>query len=257
MVESAAHDQAGHDKDEQIAGDRRLSKTMELLWGLVPEGGRGPRRGMSLEQIVGAAIELVDEEGFAALSMSKVAQRLGFTAMSLYRYVDSKATLIALAMDRVIGQPPQIPEGTPWREGLEQWAWAEYHALLAHPGWLEVPLKTPPLGPGNVAWLESGLAILSRTAVPEPIKMQLVTNLSIYVIGRARAVGEIAAGDQEDAGDWELLGQVIDPQRHPALTAIVQAQAFEQDEQSWEQLFFGFGLDRLLDGYEQLITSYT
>src|SRR5690606_29277830 len=89
--------------------ERPLPKSIELMWGLAPAGTRGPRRGLSLEQIVDTAIELADEEGFAALSMNKVAERLGFTAMSLYRYVDSKSTLVEIALDRVLGTPPETP----------------------------------------------------------------------------------------------------------------------------------------------------
>ena len=43
--------------------------------------------GLSVERIVRAAIEVADAEGLAALSMRRVADRLGVGTMSLYHYV--------------------------------------------------------------------------------------------------------------------------------------------------------------------------
>ncbi|MFI5715787.1 TetR/AcrR family transcriptional regulator [Nocardia sp. NPDC051750] len=236
--------------------ERPLPKSIELMWGLAPAGTRGPRRGLSLEQIVDAVIELADEEGFAALSMNKIAERLGFTAMSLYRYVDSKSTLVEIALDRVLGKPPEPAPGTPWRAVLHEWAWAEYRLIAKHAGWLSVRMTAPPLGPNNMAWLEAGLSALGQTRVPEPIKLQLVMNLTLFVIGRVRLVAEIDPGNPESDGDWDILERVIDPERFPAVTAAVRAQAFEQDEGAWEDLFFERSLGLLLDGYERLIESY-
>lgn len=232
-----------------------LSRAVELMWGLAPGGTRGPRRGLSLEQIVDTAIELVDEEGFEALSMNKLAERLGFTAMSLYRYVDSKATLLEVALDRMVGRPPEIPPGTPWREALEMWARAEYQVISRHTGWLQGRMSAPPLGPNNMAWLETGLAALGQTRIPEALKLQLVMNLSLYIIGRVRLAEEIKAEEEGAEGDWGIIDR-LDPDRFPALTAAVRAQAFEQDDQQWATLFFDNSLALLLDGYERLIASY-
>lgn len=244
------------DERTPVAGDTPLPRSVELMWGLAPPSTRGPRRGLSLEQIVDAAIEVADEEGFAALSMNRVAEKLGFTAMSLYRYVDSKATLIELALDRVLGTPPDIPAGTPWRTALEQWAWAEYRLITEHAGWLAVPMGAPPLGPNNLAWLDAGLTALGPTRVPEPVKLRLVVNLSLFIIGRARSTSEIDPADGSSEGDWVILERVLDVERFPALTTAMRAEAFEQHESSWDDLFFGFGLGLLLDGYEQLVESY-
>ena len=59
----------------------------ELLWGTTERPTRGPKPGMSLERIVETAIAIAGEQGLSQLSMRRVAERLGFTTMSLYRYV--------------------------------------------------------------------------------------------------------------------------------------------------------------------------
>ena len=62
---------------------------------------RGPKPGLTVEQIVGAAVALADEEGIEQLSMRKVADRLGTGAMSLYRYVPGKTELLELMYDTI------------------------------------------------------------------------------------------------------------------------------------------------------------
>jgi AcrR family transcriptional regulator len=58
---------------------------LALLWGSdQPTRTRGPKPGLTVQGIVRAAIDLTDSEGLAALSMRRVAERLGVGTMSLY-----------------------------------------------------------------------------------------------------------------------------------------------------------------------------
>ena len=67
--------------------DLELPRGVALAWGVAADPQRGPKREMSVERIVDAAVELADAEGLGAVSMAAVAARLGYTPMSLYRYV--------------------------------------------------------------------------------------------------------------------------------------------------------------------------
>ncbi|MBF6456012.1 TetR/AcrR family transcriptional regulator [Nocardia cyriacigeorgica] len=239
------------------SGTGELPKAVALMWGLEQPGGRGPKRGLSLEQIIEAAIAIGDAEGFAALSMNRVARELGFTAMSLYRYVDSKATLMEMMLDHVIGLPPEIEPGTSWRAGLAQWARSEYEVLGRHPWALDISFGgSPPLGPNNMAWLEAGLGTLREVPVPDAVKLQLVMNLSLYVIGRRRAARDIAPSLESEADFTEPLRQLLDPQQFPALLSALSNRAFDDDDIDWEQGDFEFGMERLLDGYECFVNAY-
>ncbi|MEU4813317.1 TetR/AcrR family transcriptional regulator [Nocardia fluminea] len=236
------------------SGDMALPRAVELMWGREQPGGRGPKRGLTLDQILDAATEVADAEGFAALSMNRVAKQLGFTAMSLYRYVDSKNTLVDLLMDRVVGPPPEIVAGTPWRAGLERWALAEFERLGRHLWWLDIPLSRPPMGPNNMAWLETALQILAEAAVPEPVKLQLVMNVSMFVVGKRRFLRDL---QEEEGGDFaSVMARVLDPQRFPSVSAALSNAAFDDDDIDWERADFEFGLARLLDGYEVFIATF-
>ncbi|MFD4442325.1 TetR/AcrR family transcriptional regulator [Nocardia sp. NPDC058519] len=235
-------------------GDPGLPKAVQLMWGLHEPGGRGPKRALTLDQILDAAIEVADAEGYAALSMNRVAKQLGFTAMSLYRYVDSKTMLVNLLVDRVVGQPPAVVGGSTWREGLRQWALAEFEIIGIHEWWVDIPQSGPPMGPNSIAWLDAGLQALRAQPLPEPIKLQLVMNLSMFVVGRRRAARDLRIG--EGAAFTTIMATMVDPVRFPAMSAALAGAAFDNEEINWEQADFEFGLARLLDGYEVFIATF-
>ncbi|MET8654089.1 TetR/AcrR family transcriptional regulator [Nocardia aurea] len=229
-----------------------IPKAIALLWGLDVPGGRGPKRGLTLDQILDAAVEVADAEGYQALSMNRVATQLGFTAMSLYRYVDSKQTLVDLLLDRVVGTPPTIAPDTPWREALWQWAMAEYAAIERHPWWLDIPLIGPPMGPNNMQWLETGLRALAATEIPVPVRMQLVMNLSFFVMGRMRLARGLTVDTGGEDDYAEVMQRLIDPRRYPNVVAALSSDSLD-DDIDWNRADFEFGLARLLDGYESFV----
>ena len=106
--------------------------TTEFLWGKRAQPTRGPKPGLSLDRIAAAAIEIADAEGLAAVSMQRVAADLGFTKMSLYRYLPGKADLVALMVERAIGEPPTV-ETRALRTGLKEWSQGLLAAYLRHP----------------------------------------------------------------------------------------------------------------------------
>ncbi|HEY1105165.1 MAG TPA: TetR family transcriptional regulator, partial [Agromyces sp.] len=64
--------------------------TLRLLWRERlgrPVGTRGPKQRSSVDEVVEAAVLLADDEGLEALSMRRIADRLGMKPMSVYTYV--------------------------------------------------------------------------------------------------------------------------------------------------------------------------
>lgn len=94
-----------------------------------------------LASIAGAALAILEEEGRDALTMRRVAARLGIRAPSLYKHVDSKeaieALLIAEAL-RGIGEAMRtalaaLPRRPSRRASLAAIAWSYRSWALAHP----------------------------------------------------------------------------------------------------------------------------
>jgi AcrR family transcriptional regulator len=235
-----------------------LPRNVRLAWGLSDPGTRGPRRGLTLDQVLDAAIAVANTEGLEALSMSRVAKELGFTTMSLYRYVDSKDQLVELAWDRAIGPPPELPSAGSWRERFDAWATAEYRGLRAYRWLTEHPIRTAPYWPNNMRWLDAGLGALSETPLDEEAKVQITLTVSLYVISRARFSWELESTVMDDRLDYPtVMPRILDPEKYPWVLAAVAAGAFDADADddpaAWHEQDFRFGLERLLDGIDVFI----
>lgn len=224
-------------------------------WGLDDRPRKGPRPGLSLSAITTAAIELADAEGLGALSMSRIAQRLGFTTMSLYRYVDSKDELLTLLLDAVSRIEEPIPTADGWRPALRAWALGQLKVLLAHPWVLQLPMPGPPMGPNALRWVDAGLAALADTGLEPWEQLAVIGLISSYSLSEARLTTEQGA---EPVAYGRYLRILVDPDELPALGAVVASGQLDDppplDEQGIDASTH-FGLERILDGAQALIDS--
>jgi AcrR family transcriptional regulator len=226
-----------------------MTSGLDLLWG----GPRPePKRGLSVDRIVETAIELADAEGLEGVSMSRVAQRLGFTAMSLYRHVESKDDLLVLMQDAALGPPPPLdPPLTGWRARLERWCTDMLDALGRHPWWLQIPVSPPPPTPAQVAWFDRGLAAMEDTELAEPDKAAVILALNGLVYWEARLRAELGR-DPESLATYVAVMSGVDPERFPAVHRAVKAGIFEDDSREGD---FAFSLELALDGVERLVVT--
>jgi len=254
--------------DERERDDIDPGRSMRLLWRIQVAPKRGPKQSLTTDQIVTAAIEVADAEGFAAISMRRVAKRLGVGAMSLYTYVPSKSDLLALMFDRVVGDYDiSFPEDAAWRDRLEMIARAQWDLYRDHRWMGHMPATRVPLGPNLLDSYERSAAAISGLGLTGKEMTEVLNLVSSYVRGAVRLAVEAAtlplvhAMDDEDwwAGVGLVLGAVWDPARFPTLSSAEMAHAWDQDDD--EQGFFmaeavasfEFGLARVLDGVEAFI----
>jgi len=235
-----------------------LSPGIAAAWGVKPPPGKGPKPGLTLERIVATAVAVADAEGLAAVSMNRVAKELRTGAMSLYRYVESKQELLALMIDAAVGEVPPTPAAGGWRARLERWAWATVRAMRAHPWAANAPVAGPPLAPHAVAWFEDALAALSGTGLTADETPSVILMLSGYVSNHVTVMNQVAQsflkeGDAAMRGYADTLRALTDAERFPALHAILAAGVFDRADPP--DVEFAFGLERILDGVEALISS--
>jgi AcrR family transcriptional regulator len=253
--------------DQHYGGRGDPARGMALLWrtaGEPPARGRGPRPGLTVDRIVAAATELADAEGLAALSMRRVAERLGVGTMSLYTYVPSKAELVDVMYDAALGELAADPLPGAWRAQLEGIARATWELYRRHPWMLQVmAMARPPLGPNSIAGYDRDLRAVDGIGLSDLEMDSVVSLVAVYVQGAARVAME-AAGSERDTGMsdaewWEaygpLLEKVFDPSRFP-VAARVGAVAGETYQAAYDPVHgFEFGLARVLDGIEALVRS--
>ncbi|MGW6708889.1 TetR/AcrR family transcriptional regulator [Streptomyces sp. NPDC054956] len=242
-------------------GETGLPASLEMAWGLRERPGKGPRPTLTLPRIVDAAVALAAGEGMDAVSMGRVAKELGVSTMSLYRYVTAKEELYILMADAGVGTPPAPSGVSGWRELLSEWAYAQRAVLMANSWILRIPLTGAPVSPNQLAWMERGLASMAGTALRESEKISAI----ILIGGLVRNEATMAA-DMMDAiiksgvAPDQVLGQYVrtlrlmtGPDTHPAVTRLLESEAFTgSDEPDFQ---FRFGLNRILDGLAGLISE--
>lgn len=245
------------------AADR--DKTLALLWRDQlgePLGARGPKQKLSVDEIVDTAIALADEEGVDAISMRRLAERLGIGAMSLYTYVDSKSALIDLMVDRVMGRIPREPfADSDWRARLDGIARDLLAYYLAHPWVLQLDLTRPPLGPGVSDQFEHQLAAIEGIGLTDLEMDGVITLLGRFVESTARATinagRAVSASGQSDEQWWEanlpVLEEVMDGSRFPISGRVGAAAGEAYHSLASPDFGFALGLRVVLDGVAGLL----
>src|SRR5215471_4843327 len=153
-----------------------------LIW-LRPDPGE--RRGrLTRERISATALSLADTEGFEAVSMRRIAARLGTSAMSLYYYVHTKADLVALMDDALMGEilvpKGKLPRG--WREGISAIARRTRDVFARHP-WALLSMQGAGPGPNAMRHFEQSLEALEEAPLSVAGKLALIQLVDDFVFG--------------------------------------------------------------------------
>lgn len=234
---------------------------MQLLWGVQERPKRGPKPKLTLAQITQAAIAIADAEGIEVLSMRRVGDQLGVTAMSLYSYVPGKAELLDLMLDTVSGEYTEASQGT-WRERLEHIARQNWAMYQRHPWLLQVAIARPVLGPHTIAKYDHELRSVEGIGLSDVDMDLVVTAIGNYVHGAVRFAIAAAQAEQHtgktDQQWWAehqpLLEKVFDSERYRTATRVGAA-AGEEYGAGDPLRAFDFGLRLLLDGLEAHLKS--
>ncbi|WP_411128136.1 TetR/AcrR family transcriptional regulator C-terminal domain-containing protein [Streptomyces sp. x-19] len=228
------------------------NEAVRLLWGPPAKPSRGPKPALSLARIAAAGVEIADAEGLGAVSMQKVAGLLDFTKMSLYRYVPGKAELVALMVEAAVNEPLPAVDGLRWREQLMAWAKQLERLFTEHPWLLDATVGPRVMGPKELGWLERVVAALDGQGLTGPERM----DAAVLLAGHVRGIAEQARAARPDGSPEAELLAVLGPlvhqhaDRFPALAAAMASQ--DGRDQALD-----FGLERILDGLEALITRRT
>lgn len=250
---------------EDTTGGADPKRSIDLLWGSAEPGRRGPKPRYSVDEVVAAAIAVADAEGLAAISVRRIAVELGVSPMSIYTYVPSKAELVDLMFDRVLGETGEVDAScTGWRDCLTFIACERWRLSERHPWMLDLAMHRPPLGPNLLKRHESALRILDGTGLDELTKDLVIDVLHHFLLGalkqaREAREAERASGltDEQWFAEAEpAIKARLEPDEFPFLLRLGEAWR-EADRTAladpmWR---FRFGLDVVLDGIAALIEA--
>lgn len=234
-----------------------LPRYLQLLWGREPEGRRGPKPGRSIEEIGAAANAIADRQGLGAVSMKCVAEAVGFTTMSLYRYVDSKEELQAVMLDVAYGPPALDFSGLDWRARISLWVKQIADQRLAHPWTVELTQVAPPLTPNALAWMEAGLEAFADTPLSSQQRLSAMLAIDVWSQNHVRQSNQMGLvgqpePDSPQANYLTIMGQLIDPEHFPNLSGAAPEALDDEDEDFYAEEF-DRGLRLFLDGIDAMI----
>jgi AcrR family transcriptional regulator len=202
------------------------------------------RLGLTHEAIVSAAAELLSEEGMAALTMRRVAERLGVGTMTLYGYFRDKDTLLDAIIDAA-GAELALPAPTgDWKPDLRRLMLALHEQLIEHPFLVELRLRRPITSPQAMRWTEAGLTILQHAGLSPGQAMQAFRPLFVYTFGHAAFVPREDTRGVVGRARASVLS--LPPDEYPLVTAAAEELAAVLVGQEPYEL----GLDLILDGIE-------
>jgi AcrR family transcriptional regulator len=246
-----ARERVEHERDRIDGGEA----AQPLIWLRQEPSAR--RSAHSRAEIAAAAVEIADAEGFEAVSMRRVAQRLGAGTMTLYHYVRNKDELITLMVDAVMGEllVPDDELAMGWREAITQIALRTRAAFARH-RWTLDRLGDGGPGPNGLLHFEQSLLAVDGLEIEPYERFELIGQIDDYVYGYSLREAEELAEHQLgwpqevldffqselDSGQYpairDFLGSDVDAGIARVVDFLTRAGRFER------------GLDRLLDGFE-------
>jgi AcrR family transcriptional regulator len=147
---------------------------------------RPAREPLSRERIVDAAMRILLDQGYEAVSMRKVAQALETGPASLYAHVANKRELDQLLVDRAAeGIQMPAPDPEKWQEQLKDGMRSMLKVMRAYPGVARAAIGQEPLGERALASTEAMLAILKAGRVPDQAAAWAIDMMALYVTATA------------------------------------------------------------------------
>ena len=215
------------------------------------------RETLSRQQIVNAALGLLDAEGLEGLNMRALGKRLGSAATAVYWHVGSKEGLIALAADRAWAEV-ELPDPAEvgWRTAAYQTAASQYAMLSRHP-WLVQAFGSYRLyGPDKARHDDHSLAVFEAAGFAGAEADQATSTVFTFVLGNAlgpAAAASFARKLGRDGGDVEALMRanremVEIAAQFPRLRARLELPSAKYAAAPDDS--FAFGLEAVLDGLE-------
>jgi AcrR family transcriptional regulator len=223
-----------------------------------------PRDTLTREQIVRAAMELLDAEGIEGLSMRRLGTRLGSAATAVYWHVKSKDDLVVFAGDAVWSEI-ELPDlgAVEWRTAATTMAKDMYAMIIRHP-WL-VPAMSSHLlyGPGKARHDDQALAVYEAAGFTGRDAEQALNVVYTFVLGMAVGAAAEAAwrtrlrrtGGNEEEQIRDALAQATEiGMQFPRLRVRGETWA-ESDPAARASQDLEFGLQTILDGLQARLAA--
>jgi AcrR family transcriptional regulator len=198
------------------------------------------------------ALAMLDEEGIDALSMRRLAERLGIGTMTLYGYVRSKDELLDAAVGAAVEEFAFTPPAdASFRVRLRAHVHAVREVLERHPALPQLRGREPIVQPPAFRMSEPAMQILLDAGFPPKEAAQAFRLLFVHVFGSMLFGPSTPTAAEQRAARAAL--HLLPEDEFPAITAT--ADAIPPTMAGPEQ--FDYGLEVILDGLEARAERYS
>jgi TetR/AcrR family tetracycline transcriptional repressor len=211
----------------------------------------GGRVGLARDQLVDAALQLMQEAGLEALSTRRLAERLGVKSPALYWHVRNKDELLGLVADAICAQMVLPASSLSFRVRLEKIAWEYRRVLVAHRDAPRLFAEQAPTGPHRMKLYDAAIGAFLDTGFAAQEAVAMATFYRNYLLGMVAEEARQSRPAQPGALRPTLalgveLGHLGEESRHyPNLRGAAKLLANIEPEE-----LFRIGLKILLDGTE-------
>jgi AcrR family transcriptional regulator len=219
----------------------------------------GPRRFLSEDEILDAALTLLDGGGANAASVRGIAAKVGVAPNAVYTYFPDKAAVVKALVERLLGEVDHdvfADRAQPWRLRVESLALELRERLMAHPGAVPLMIGGPMNGPHARALNERLLELLGDAGLNPDDAARAAYLLIVYVFGSIA----LEVADLEEPGPPPPEAERVAARRvafstepaddypRAAAAAATMAGYISTEQYIW-------GLHRLLDGMTASTTA--
>jgi AcrR family transcriptional regulator len=220
---------------------------------------RGPRRALTEDEILDAALSLLDDGGPDAASVRGIAARVGVAPNAVYTYFPDKAAVVKALVERLLGEVDHdvfADRERPWRERVEALALELRARLSAHPGAVGLMVGGPMDGQNALALNERLLQLLADAGLDATDAARASYVLIVYVFGSialdvadAHHPGPLPPESERVATRQAAFAATpTDHFPHSAAAAATMAGYVSTEQYLW-------GLRRVLDGIALRVTT--
>jgi AcrR family transcriptional regulator len=212
--------------------------------------GAEPRKRLSRERVLRAAIAHADAGGLEALTMRTLAEMLEVAPMALYRHVTNKDDLIDAMVDVVFGEIGVPSGGGDWRTSIRRRAIAVRDALARHPWAVGLMESRRSPGPANLRHHDAVIGRLRAAGFDVAMAAHAYSLLDSYIYGFALTKINLPFETSETVGDVaEAMLQPFPVNEYPNLVEFLAEHVMKPGYDYGHE--FEYGLDVILDGLER------
>ena len=226
------------------------------LWFDPPVDDQDRRHQLTRERVVAEALAVIAHDGVQALTMRRLAARLGVVPGALYHHLRNKQQLHDLVLDNVLAEVDlHLDPALDWTDQLKLLAHRLRRVLEAHPGVAGILKTRDPLGPHSLALAEAFLGPLQTAGFTDRDAGLAFFLLVDYTIGfavssPATSVNQQRVRDPATRTQLHQFFRSLPPDRFPALVALGDHIWVDNRDQR-----FTAGLQVLVSGLEHTRNS--